>query len=92
VLASKVASAGGVLAELCVSDDPDYTTGYLACRKLGYLRIPNIKRAGSRRGGRVFFIKGDADLNGVISYLEEKPVLVTAASGINGTLGNGGAP
>ncbi len=85
VLASKVASAGGVLAELCVSDDPEYTTGYLACRKLGYLRIPNIKRTGSRQGGRVFFIRSDADLNSVISYIEDMPVLVTALSAVNGT-------
>lgn len=27
-LATKVAAAPGVVAELCVSDDPDYTTGY----------------------------------------------------------------
>lgn len=86
VLASKVASARGVLSELCVSDDPGYTIGYLASRKLGYLRIPNIKRAGSRQGGRVFFIKSGVDLKSVVSYLEKTPVLVTAISGVNGTL------
>ena len=57
ILASKVASCSGIMAELCVSDDPHYTTGYIASEKLGYLRIPKIKRKGSRTGGRVFFVK-----------------------------------
>ena len=30
ILASKVAHAPGICAELCVSDDPDYVTGYVA--------------------------------------------------------------
>jgi len=80
VLASKVASCKYVIAELCVSDDPDYTTGYVASRKFGYVRIPHIKKKGDRRGGRVFFIKDDADLKDIISYLEETPVLVDKVS------------
>jgi len=76
VLASKVASCRGVVAELCVSDDPDYTTGYVASAKLGYIRIPNIKQRGSLRGGRVFFVDEAADVGRVIEYLERTPVLV----------------
>jgi 6-carboxyhexanoate--CoA ligase len=76
ILASKVSACKGVSAELCVSDDPDYTTGYIASPRTGYLRIPNIKRKGSRRGGRVFFVKDAADVKSVIEYLEEKPVII----------------
>jgi 6-carboxyhexanoate--CoA ligase len=80
VLASKVASCEQVIGELCVSDDPGYTTGYVSSRRVGYVRIPHIKRKGDRRGGRVFFMKDDADLAGVIAFLEETPVLVDGAS------------
>lgn len=77
ILASKVASCRGVLAELCVSDDPDYITGYVASKSFGYIRIPNIKRPGSPRGGRAFFIRSGADINKVIKYLEATPVMIT---------------
>lgn len=76
VLASKVVSCPGVLAEICISDDPDYITGYVASKKLGYLRIPNIKNYGEMHGGRVFFISDDADVEVLIEYLEKKPVLI----------------
>ena len=75
VLASKVQEHPAVLAELCVSDDPDYTTGYVASRRFGYLRIPRIKKAGSARGGRVFFVSG-GDRAALLDYLEVCPVLV----------------
>ena len=54
VLASKVQSAEGIVGELCWSDDPDYTVGYVACSGV-YHRIPNMKKLGSNIGGRVFF-------------------------------------
>lgn len=76
VLASKVASCPHVLAELCVSDDPDYTTGYVASRRFGYVRIPCIKHKGSSSGGRVFFIAQRADVTRIVEYLERTPVLV----------------
>ncbi|MCL5421696.1 MAG: 6-carboxyhexanoate--CoA ligase [Nitrospirae bacterium] len=75
ILASKVASCKGVVAELCISDDPDYTTGYVASKGLGYVRIPHIKQKGSPSGGRVFFIKERADVKRVIEYLERRPVI-----------------
>lgn len=77
VLASKVASCPGIVAELCISDDPDYTTGYVASRHLGYQRIPNIKTKGSLSGGRVFFVRAGADVERIINYLEKRPVLVS---------------
>ena len=76
ILASKVASCRGVIAELCVSDDPDYTTGYVASRIYGYVRIPHIKPKGSLSGGRVFFVDEMADAKSIIEYLEKRPVLV----------------
>jgi 6-carboxyhexanoate--CoA ligase len=76
VLASKVASCKGVIAEICISDDPDYTTGYIASKKFGYMRLTNIKRAGDMRGGRVFFVKENADVPAIMKYLQETPVLL----------------
>lgn len=78
VLASKVAHHPDVLAEVCISDDPDYTTGYVATRDLGYLRVPNMKPEGSAAGGRVFLVDTD-DPSDLINYLEHTPVLVGEA-------------
>ncbi len=80
IIASKVAAAQEVLAELCVSDDPDYTTGYVAGAGLGYIRLPGIKENGDRGGGRVFFIKTGlakgSRLAGLVQYLGKTPVMV----------------
>jgi 6-carboxyhexanoate--CoA ligase len=75
-LASKVLSFHGVIAELCVSDDPDYTTGYIASKKFGYVRIPNIKAGRSKEGGRAFFVKEGAGIEGISNYLEKVPVMI----------------
>ena len=75
VLASKVQSADGIVGELCWSDDPDYTVGYVACNGV-YHRIPNMKELGSVIGGRVFFVRSDIDCESVVEYLEKAPVLV----------------
>ena len=75
VLASKVKSAEGIVGELCWSDDPDYTVGYVACNGT-YHRIPNMKELGSAIGGRIFFVRSDIDRDSVIEYLEKTPVLV----------------
>ncbi len=76
VLASKVAAAPGIAAELCISDDPDYTTGYVASPAFGYIRLPRIKKKGSPEGGRAFFLGDAAAAGDLISYLEETPVIV----------------
>ena len=75
VLASKVQSAEGIVGELCWSDDPDYTVGYVACNGV-YHRLTNMKEFGSDIGGRVFFVRSDIDSESVIEYLERAPVLV----------------
>jgi 6-carboxyhexanoate--CoA ligase len=79
-LASKVASHKDVIAELCVSDDPDYTTGYVASDKFGYIRVPNVKHKGSKTGGRAFFVKEGSDIDEIIDYLEKVPVLIGGIS------------
>lgn len=81
VLATKVASINGTVAELCWSDDPDYTAGYVASKKLGYIRIPHLKQKGESRGGRVFFVD-NIDITGYINEIENTPVIVDGFGGI----------
>jgi len=81
ILASKAASCPDILAEVCISDDPDYTTGYVAGRGIGYVRIPNIKSRCDMHGGRVFFISEDAEPGPIINYLEREPVLLHTSTG-----------
>ena len=85
ILASKVAACRQVTAELCISDDPGYTTGYVSSKKYGYVRIPNIKKKGKRTGGRVFFIEEDADIASVTGFLEKTPVIINSVSPCLGT-------
>lgn len=74
-LASKVAKAG-TICELCCSDDPEYTTGYLTYQGK-YIQIPNMKKEKSTFGGRIFFVDANKlDLDQYIHYLEKVPVLV----------------
>jgi len=84
VLASKVASCREIIAELCISDDPDYTTGYVASRDIGYVRVPSIKTGKSLSGGRVFFIGEKTDPSEVAEYLERRPVLIETISQCHG--------
>jgi 6-carboxyhexanoate--CoA ligase len=84
ILASKVISSQQVIAELCVSDDPDYTTGYVASKQFGYVRIPNIKNRGSRKGGRAFFTSERIHLRECVDYLEKTPVMVRKISPCKG--------
>lgn len=81
VLATKVASVKGTVAELCWSDDPCYTAGYVASKSLGYVRIPHLKRAGEHRGGRVFFVDC-IDLTDYIHEMQNSPMLVDKFTGI----------
>lgn len=75
VLASKVASCPSVMAELCWSDDPGYTIGYVADKK-NYHRIDNLKQLGCDIGGRVFFVQDECSLQETLEYLQHKPVLI----------------
>jgi 6-carboxyhexanoate--CoA ligase len=78
-LATKVAHAPGMVAELCWSDEPDYTAGYVASLGTGYVRFPFMKRQGDPHGGRAFFVDHDnLDLASFIDYLESEAVLIKA--------------
>ena len=85
VLASKVLAAPEVLAELCWSDDPDYTAGYVASRELGYVRFLQLKPLGEERGGRAFFVSGAGlDQAGLIAFLEHAVLLFDRIGTIGG--------
>lgn len=77
VLASKVLSAPNIIGELCMSDDPDYITGYIATRDKGYIRITQLKEMGCPDGGRIFLYRGPkSQVEDCIKYLQEQRVLV----------------
>ena len=77
VLATKVQAAPGIVAEICVSDDPDYVTGYVASSELGYQRITTIKKKGDPAGGRIFLYRGPREqVAETIRFLEEQSVIV----------------
>lgn len=83
-LASKVASVPSIAAELCWSDDPGYTAGYVAAAGLGYLRLEHLKEKGSERGGRVFFWDPRrGQLEETLRLLEREPCLITRLGGIS---------
>lgn len=79
VLAAKVAAGPGMAAELCWSDDPEYTAGYVASRR-GYCRFAHLKEYGCPVGGRVFFAAPGCDVAALVDYLERQPVLATLAN------------
>lgn len=74
VLATKNVHCG-VLAELCWSDDPEYTTGYVAGKGIGYVRIKPMKEQGNPLGGRVYFVRRDR-LQELIECLESRALIV----------------
>jgi len=83
-LATKVAHGPGIVAELCWSDEPDYTAGYAASIHAGYVRFPVLKKPGDAKGGRAFFVDRDKlDLDTLIYYLEKEPVLITHIGSCN---------
>ena len=77
VLATKVQHAPGIVAEICVSDDPDYVTGYVATRGIGYQRITVVKEKGDPSGGRIFLYRGPREqVPETIRFLEQQAVIV----------------
>jgi 6-carboxyhexanoate--CoA ligase len=77
-LATKVAHAPGMVAELCWSDDPDYTAGYVASLRTGYVRFPCLKKRGEEKGGRAFFVdRNGLNMNALVHYLQSVPVLIS---------------
>ncbi|GAB6138683.1 6-carboxyhexanoate--CoA ligase [Halanaerobaculum tunisiense] len=75
-LATKVVSHSDIVAELCWSDDPNYTAGYVASKEFGYCRFPYLKPNGLDKGGRIFFLRLSTNLEKLVTYLEERPVLI----------------
>ena len=65
----------GVIAELCWSDDPDYITGYIAGKNLGYVRIKPMKEYGVPLGGRVYFVMREG-IEKLIECLQNRAVLI----------------
>jgi 6-carboxyhexanoate--CoA ligase len=83
-LAGKVLLSPGIVAELCWSDDPDYTAGYVASPGRGYVRFPHLKEQGDRLGGRAFFYqRPDFNLTALTAFLEREPVLFTCIGRIH---------
>ena len=76
ILASKVLASPFVLGELCWSDDPDYTTGYVSYSTT-YHRLSPMKVYGSPIGGRAFFITEEAPLDTLLQYFTSTPTWVT---------------
>ena len=78
VLATKVQAAPGIVGEICMSDDPDYVTGYVATKTLGYRRITVLKQKGDPSGGRIFLYRGPREaVAETVRFLEREPVIVT---------------
>lgn len=80
ILASKIASCKGIVAELCWSDDPSYVIGYVGTKD-NYERISILKEEGNPVGGRLFFVdtnllNEDYSLDDLIDYLEKQAVLI----------------
>ncbi|MDO4761261.1 MAG: 6-carboxyhexanoate--CoA ligase [Corynebacterium sp.] len=74
-LATKVLAAPHVLAELCISDDPNYHTGYVAINGT-YFRIPELKQASL--GGRVILLDttNPALILDTVHFLQHTPTLI----------------
>ena len=76
ILASKVLASPYVLGELCWSDDPDYTTGYVSYEHT-YHRLSPMKPFGSAMGGRAFFVDPHTNFEELIQYLSSTPTWVS---------------
>lgn len=76
-LATKITHAPGIVAELCWSDDPEYTAGYVASPGMGYVRLSHLKKSGDSNGGRAFFVNAESfTLAEFIEYVHQEPVLI----------------
>jgi 6-carboxyhexanoate--CoA ligase len=75
LLTTKINYFDGVIGELCVSDDPDYTTGYFSIAGRGYFRLFGVKPRGHPKGGRAIFVREGVNLEKLIDFLERKPFI-----------------
>lgn len=74
-IATKNLNYPDILGEYCISDDPDYQYGYVAV-KGSYIRIYPLKDKGNDKGGRIYFVKKEVDLDRLYNYLEEEEFLI----------------
>lgn len=83
LLASKVISCPNIVAEICVTDDVNYTFGYIASKKMGYIGITHVKEANLAWGARVILFDStsgegthEEKVAKAIEYLENTPVII----------------
>jgi 6-carboxyhexanoate-CoA ligase len=74
-LSTKNLNHPNIIAEYCISDQPDYTTGYVAVNNT-YYRINPLKEYSNPKGGRIYFVKDDADIEELYKYLQEESFLI----------------
>lgn len=82
-LSSKICNCENVLCEICISDDKNYTTGYIGSKKFGYVRIENFKPKKHEYGGRIIFIKDKNKLKETIDYLKNQIVIINSLPEFN---------
>lgn len=58
-----------IIAEICIFDDPDYVTGYVASKQTGYVRITKLKEIGNPDGGRIFLYRGQREEVKILSNI-----------------------
>ncbi|MGX4598271.1 6-carboxyhexanoate--CoA ligase [Faecalimicrobium sp. JNUCC 81] len=86
-LASKVVNCPYIIGEVCYSDDPNYTAGYVASKEYGYVRFPHLKELGNENGGRVFLYDSSiSNLKNCIDYIEKSKVVIKNDIKINRNL------
>lgn len=86
-LASKVVSCKEIIGEICYSDDPNYTAGYVASKKYGYTRFTHLKEFGSNKGGRVFLYDSSRkNIDKCIDYIQNEKVIIKNNINVNETI------
>ena len=76
-LATKVSNAPHIIGEICYSDDPNYTAGYIASKEYGYIRFPHLKELGDNKGGRIFLYDSTKEnIEETIDYIEKSKIII----------------
>lgn len=76
-LATKVINCPYIIGEICYSDDPNYTAGYISSKKYGYVRILHLKEFGDESGGRIFLYDSSLDnVQDCIDYIEKSKTII----------------
>ncbi|MCC3868958.1 6-carboxyhexanoate--CoA ligase [Terrisporobacter mayombei] len=76
-LATKVINCPCIIGEICYSDDPNYTAGYISSKKYGYVRFPHLKQLGDESGGRIFLYDSSLDnVKDCLEYIEKSKTII----------------